>query len=167
MGMMHAPTSQDDTTRSKTILIVDDDVAIGDFLVQAISGETPYHALAVQDGFAALKTVRTITPDLILLDYLLPGMDGLECVDLLRASQDLEHTPIILMSARLPRHARERTDLFLLEKPFELEEFLQRLKQILEAEHVSFSKHAAQTNREPQHPEHTRYLRAMPHEETQ
>ncbi|GHO62825.1 hypothetical protein KSC_017170 [Ktedonobacter sp. SOSP1-52] len=117
----------------KTVLIVEDDADIADILVHALKDETPYQVIHVQDGFAALKVVRTIIPDLILLDYLLPNMDGLECVELLRAITPIEQAPIILMSANLPRRAKERKDLlFLLEKPFELDLLLLQIKQILD-----------------------------------
>lgn len=117
----------------KTVLIVEDDADIGDILVHALEDETPYQVILVQDGFSALKVVRTVIPHLILLDYFLPNMDGLECVELLRAITPIEQTPIILMSANLPRRAKERKDLlFLLEKPFELDLLLLQIKQILD-----------------------------------
>ena len=117
----------------KTVLIVEDDADIADILAHAVKDETPYQVILVQDGFAALKVVRTIIPDLILLDYLLPNMDGLECVELLRAITPIEQTPIILMSANMPQRAKERKDLlFLLEKPFELDLLLLQIKQILD-----------------------------------
>ena len=46
-----------------------------------VSWSSPYQLLHVSDGFAALKMVRTLISQLILLDYLLPDMDGLECLD--------------------------------------------------------------------------------------
>ena len=46
-----------------------------------VSWSSPYQVLHVSDGFAALKMVRTLISQLILLDYLLPDMDGLECLD--------------------------------------------------------------------------------------
>ena len=94
--------------------------------------ETPYQVILVQDGFAALKVVRTVIPHLILLDSLLPNMDGLECVELLRSDAHIEQTLIILMSANLPQRAKERKDLLFLEKPFELDLLILQIKQILE-----------------------------------
>ena len=45
----------------KTILVVEDDTDIGSFLVQAISQETPHHAMLVTDGFQALKALSNIS----------------------------------------------------------------------------------------------------------
>ena len=116
----------------QTVLIVDDDAAIGDILVQMFRDETQYQVIYVPDGFAALKTVRTVTPNLILLDYQLPSMDGLECLELLRATKGIEQTPIILMSAKVPEQARKRNDVCLLEKPFDLENLLRLVQQTLQ-----------------------------------
>ena len=71
------PSSEEPTT-AKTVLIVEDDRDIGEFMVQALRLETSYHPLLASDGFQALKVVREIKPELLLLDYHLPSMDGLE-----------------------------------------------------------------------------------------
>ena len=59
--------------KRKTILIVDDHVGVGTFLVDALKTVCQYHALLVPDGFQALEVVKTIHPDLFLLDYHLPA----------------------------------------------------------------------------------------------
>ncbi len=114
-----------------TVLVVEDDIDIGEVLTQTFEMETPFQVLLVSDGFQALKVVRTILPQLILLDYLLPGMDGLECAHHLRAIKSLEQVPIILMSANLPKHLLEQSRLIALEKPFELDTLLKLVKEIL------------------------------------
>ena len=83
-----------------TVLVVEDDADIGEVLTQMFEMETPFQMILVPDGFQALKVVRTIIPQFILLDYWLPGMDGLECALQLRAIKSLEHVPILLMSAK-------------------------------------------------------------------
>src|SRR5258708_16712198 len=86
----------------KTILVVEDDDDIGSFLVQAISQETTHHALLVTDGFQALETVHELKPNLLIIDYQLPHMNGIDLYDQLTARKGLESIPTILMSARLP-----------------------------------------------------------------
>lgn len=95
-------TPGEDPAPLKTVLLVEDNVAIRDALTMLLHETTPYQVISVPDGFAALKVVRTLVPHLVLLDYLLPGMGGLECLDMLRASKGMEQTPVILMSAGFP-----------------------------------------------------------------
>jgi CheY-like chemotaxis protein len=122
----------EDPATVKTVLIVEDDADIGEALKGILQDATPYQVLHVTDGFAALKLVRTLTPQLILLDYLMPGMDGLECLDRLRESKGMEQTPVILMSAAFPKGIDARPDLVFLEKPFEMDTLLDQIRHLLE-----------------------------------
>lgn len=116
----------------KTVLIIEDEPDIGDALTQLLKEETSYQVLYVSDGFAALKLVRAITPHLLVLDYHLPGMDGLECLEALRATSGLEQTPVIFMSAHLPEQVKQEPTMVKLDKPFEMENFLTQVKRLLE-----------------------------------
>jgi len=73
-----------------TILVVEDDPDPGLVLLRFLEEEVPCRVVLSPDGFQALKLVRSITPQLFLLDYNLPSMDGLELVDTLRAILSLE-----------------------------------------------------------------------------
>jgi CheY-like chemotaxis protein len=143
----------EDPANVKTVLIVEDDAAIGEALSAFLQDATAYQVIHVSDGFEALKVVRTLIrdmarillkmlldckemhlftieehfqenpchipiPHLILLDYLLPGMDGLECLDRLRENKGVEQTPVIFMSATPPPNIQARTDLVFLECKF-------------------------------------------------
>ncbi len=55
-------------TQVKTILLVEDDIHIGEVLVQAISQETPFIAILVQSGDEALNAVKNVKPNLFILD---------------------------------------------------------------------------------------------------
>jgi DNA-binding response OmpR family regulator len=124
----------EDPAPVKTVLIVEDDAAIGEALSAFLQDATAYQVIQVSDGFEALKVVRTLIPHLILLDYLLPGMDGLECLERLRESKGCEQTPVILMSATPPQNVQARTDLALLEKPFEMDALLDLIKRQMTSE---------------------------------
>jgi CheY-like chemotaxis protein len=115
-----------------TVMIVEDDVHIGAFLVEAITGETPYHALLVVNGIEALETVKHLKPSLMILDYHLPGIDGLELYDRVHAMPEMRETPAIMMSARLPQRELEQRAIVGINKPFDLDDFLQQIKNLLE-----------------------------------
>jgi DNA-binding response OmpR family regulator len=117
-------------TSVKTILVVEDDEDIGSFLVQAISQETAHYALLVSDGFQALKTIHELKPNLLIIDYQLPHMNGIELYDRLSAVKDLE-APTIMMSARLPTHEIAKRKIVAMKKPFELQELLNSIEKLL------------------------------------
>lgn len=115
----------------KTILVVEDDVDVGEFLVQIFNDQTPYQALLAPDGFQALKMVKTLKPDLFVLDYQLPGMNGLELHDHLMNAKELQHVPTLFMSANMPAIEAEKRHATYVKKPFEFEEMLEVIKQLL------------------------------------
>ncbi len=93
---------------SKLIFIVEDDSIMEEFLVLALSDETPYQVMAVPNGFEALEAVKEIKPQLFILDYLLPEMNGLELSDRLHSREDLAETPTIMYSTNLPTKELEK-----------------------------------------------------------
>ena len=112
-----------------TILIVDDEKAIVDILKFNLQKEG-FNTLSAYDGQEGLRLAREASPDLILLDVMLPHIDGFEVCRTLRAEGD--NVPIILITAR-----EEETDkVFGLElgaddyitKPFSLRELVARVK---------------------------------------
>lgn len=115
----------------KTVLVVEDDADIGMFLVQAISQETPHQAMLVTDGFQALKTVSQIKPNLFILDYQLPRMNGIELYDRLRAITELENVPAVIISARLPKQEIEKRKIIGMNKPLELDDLLHTVENLL------------------------------------
>jgi len=80
----------------KRVLIVDDDQKMVD-LLQLYLKRDGYRVLTAYDGIEALHQAREGQPDLIVLDLMLPGMDGLEVCRTLREESDL---PIIILTAR-------------------------------------------------------------------
>jgi CheY-like chemotaxis protein len=117
-------------TRSKRILIVEDDPILGDLLLEVLQEEA-YEALHVLSGETARSILQTDAPALVLLDYNLPGMNGLELTDWLRSREERRHIPVILMSANVPPEASGKQYLSTLQKPFELEILLQSVAERL------------------------------------
>ncbi len=124
-------SSVQDQTDEKTILVVEDNEDVGTFLVLMLLTESPYHALLVTDGFQALKMVHDLKPSLFLLDYQLPGMNGIALYDRLHAITDLVDIPAIIMSANLPSQALQERHLTGVAKPFELDQLLHTIEQLL------------------------------------
>src|SRR5213080_3095293 len=120
-------------TRVKTILVVEDDVATGEFLIQAISLETPYLPVLAQTRTRALEVLEQIKPDLFILDYYLTPGNGLELYDTLHAQPGLESVPAIILSASLDQHlpAIASRHLMGLAKPLELDELLETIESVL------------------------------------
>ena len=122
---------REEDTKAKMVLVVEDDVGIGNFLVQAILQETSHQAMLVTDGFQALKAVASIKPSLFILDYQLPRMNGIELYDKLHAMQGFESIPAIIVSARLPRQEIEKRKIMSMNKPLELDDFLNTIDRLL------------------------------------
>ncbi|GHO76961.1 hypothetical protein KSD_47320 [Ktedonobacter sp. SOSP1-85] len=118
-------------TRSKRILIVEDDPTLGDLLLEVLQGEETYEACHVLSGEMAQRILQTDAPALVLLDYHLPGMNGLELADWLRSREGRGHIPVILMSADISPEACGKKHLRTLRKPFELETLLQSVAELL------------------------------------
>ena len=131
--MTQEASSQQQACTRKTILIVEDDAAIGMFLLEAISQETAYHPLLVPDAFEALKAMQGIKPNLILLDYYLPKMNGIELYDQLQASPECANVPVILLTTNLDKRLEEieERNLVGLSKPVDLDDLLNTIEKAL------------------------------------
>jgi CheY-like chemotaxis protein len=105
---------------SATILIVEDDAEIGYFLQQLIEEDTPYDTKLIDNGLTALEQAPELCPCLLLLDYRLPGINGLELYDRLQQVEALRGVPAIMMSATLPIRELEQRGIYQLRKPMDI-----------------------------------------------
>lgn len=113
-AILHSTENQEHKT--KTILVVEDETAIGEFIVALLRMETPYQAFSATDARQALERMKTVIPDLFLIDYWLPDMNGLELLDRLHGSEALKHIPILLMSANPPKQELKKRHLTFIQK---------------------------------------------------
>ena len=118
-------------TKGKTILIVEDDDAFGEVLCQAISQETPHQPLRVPDGFQALEVIKEVTPGLVILDYYLPSMNGVELYDQLHATRGLERLPAIMTSPGVLEHDIQDRHIVGMSKPVELSKLLDIIVELI------------------------------------
>jgi two-component system phosphate regulon response regulator PhoB len=91
--------SQDPAMAKKNILVVDDEEDILDLIEYNLVKEG-YTVLRAETGEAALKKARAKLPDLILLDLMLPGVDGLDVCRLLKNDPKTAHIPVVMLTAK-------------------------------------------------------------------
>ena len=119
---------------SKKILLVDDEPDIVTS-VKARLEAGGYQVIVAVDGQQALESVRKEIPDLIILDLMLPKIDGYKVCRLLKFDDKYKHIPIFMFTARAQESDRKLgeevgADAYIL-KPFELKGLIEKIKETL------------------------------------
>jgi len=131
---------------TKKILIIDDDIKLVELLSEYLGGHQ-FEISYILDGLNALNEIKHRTPDLIILDYMMPGKDGLEVLREIRVHYNV---PIIMLTAK-----GDETDRIVglelgaddyLPKPFNPRELLARIKAILRREAAHLPSNNSQNN---------------------
>ncbi|MHC4077021.1 MAG: response regulator [Planctomycetota bacterium] len=91
-------TSKGGNARNRSILVVDDEEDLAD-TVESLLRAQGYRVFKVHDGRSGLRAARELHPDLVLMDYELPELDGLEVIHLLREDETTRGIPILLTTA--------------------------------------------------------------------
>jgi len=116
------------------IMIVDDEMATLLPLKRSLEAEG-YVVIEAYDGYEAIKKAKTDMPELIILDIMLPGMDGIEVCSQLKKDELTEKIPIIMLTAKDEvRHRVEGLEIGAddyVTKPFNLNELKARIKSVL------------------------------------
>lgn len=116
------------------ILIVDDDESASSLLekIVAMSGNNP---ISTNDSTKALALAKAESPDLFLLDLMMPNLNGYELCELLRAESEFKDTPIIVVSAMedisSKNKAREAGASDYVTKPFHIDDLIERMNKLL------------------------------------
>jgi DNA-binding response OmpR family regulator len=118
-------------SQSNTILVVEDNAAIGAFLLEAIYLETPYQAVLATRGQQALEFARQVKPVLFILNYYLPDLDGIELYDRLHAIKGFADIPAIMLSADLPEQEVAKRPILGLDKPFNMRKLLASIERLV------------------------------------
>jgi DNA-binding response OmpR family regulator len=116
-----------------TILVVDDDVAVAELLRELLNNEPGWGATVVHDAAAARAVFHHVRVEVLVLDINLPGISGIELLELLRADDAWEDPPIIFISAALEQFAvrdvvGQTDNVRLLAKPFDVDELIQAVR---------------------------------------
>lgn len=116
----------------KTILIVDDEYMIAEILSFALQDEG-VTTLIAGCGAKALDILDSEPPDLVITDFMMPGMTGIELAEAIRAKDAYGRMPMILMSGAQASLGMARSDLFVgvFEKPFDIDLVIAKVKSIL------------------------------------
>lgn len=107
--------------RGSTVLVVDDDASLRQLLEMTL-GAAGYTVLTAADGFEALAVVRERSPEVVLLDWMMPGCDGGTICRLVKDSEIGARVAVVMMSCdeRLTERAKEfGADAYFL-KPFDI-----------------------------------------------
>lgn len=121
----------------KTILVVEDDEMVSNVIATMIKQETRHYPIVVPDAQTAEAVTHDIKPDLLLLDYMLPDMNGIDLYDRLHKRETLNDVPALLLTAHLLRsdlqQAIKQRNLLALGKPFDINTLLAVIEQRLVA----------------------------------
>ena len=114
----------------KRLLIVDDELAIVEALQDILSVEG-YDVITAFNGVDGLQRMADSKPDLVLLDLMMPVMDGREMLRRMREDSRLSSVPVVVMSAGRISDEERRTSARFLAKPFELDVLLDTIAELL------------------------------------
>jgi len=118
----------------KRILILEDEPNLVETLQASLAQEN-YECLTANDGHNGFDLARTEKPDLVVLDIMLPGMDGYKVARLLEFQKELKHIPIIMLSARDRDEDRlmgeQTTANYYITKPFSMDKLVTKIKGFL------------------------------------
>ena len=107
----------------KVVLVVEDELAIGQLIADAISDEPGYSAIHIAAPMAALEATKHVTPDVIVVDVRLPGMSGFELYDRLQKDPRTRRVPVLFETAsgsEAINEFRRRGIATYVKKPFDL-----------------------------------------------
>ncbi|MGC8797897.1 MAG: response regulator transcription factor [candidate division WOR-3 bacterium] len=121
-------------SEKKTILVVEDEPNLRE-LVKARLEQSGYEVVTAADGFNAIVQARKVKPDLIILDLMIPKMDGYTVCRTIKSTADLNRIPIIMFTARTsPDDVRRGKDMgadAYITKPFNPETLLGKIQELL------------------------------------
>ena len=104
----------------KTVLVADDEPVLRRLVAEALRDEG-YAVTEAGDGGALLARLATEPPDLVLLDVMMPGIDGRQAYLVMRSRADIPRVPVVMMSAAVGPDRLDPSIAAFLPKPFDLD----------------------------------------------
>lgn len=131
------PTDALDSGRRK-VLVVDDDESLVELLVDALERDGRFEVRSVDNGFRAGMMINEFIPDMIILDVMLPDINGKEVCTLVRSEKSKEEVKIICISGMVEQaKIQELLDAGandFMKKPFDVDDLINRVCQLLDVE---------------------------------
>jgi len=112
-------------------VIGEDDEPIATLLQESINDEPGYQAVVVSDGAMIIETLRAVQADLLILDIMMPGLDGFEVYDRVRADAQIGRMPVLFLTAAAQQYdaqLKARTITDVVSKPFDLNQLVDRVR---------------------------------------
>jgi two-component system response regulator GlrR len=121
------------STQLKKILVIEDDISIGEVIQLILSQDVEYTSLVIDNPYQALEAAKSMRPDLFIIDYHLSGMNGIHLYDEMHSTRELQTIPAIITTASLESHTQELIERGLvgLAKPFDIDDLLATVKQAI------------------------------------
>ena len=119
--------------KKPTILIIDDDLALQTVLEIALR-EAGYQVVLASDGEEGVEKLKTVQPDMVISDIMMPHQDGVETFQMIKEQLQDEGIPIFIMTAlnRKPWFADlEAEGAVIIQKPFEIDQLLILIQDLL------------------------------------
>ena len=108
-------------TGNSVVLVIEDVASVTQFISAALAAD-PVHIVTATDGRQGQRLVAELLPDLVLLDLALPGVEGFEILESIRANPDTANTPVVIITAHgdsgTAAEAKDRGANAFLAKPF-------------------------------------------------
>ena len=117
--------------KKRVVVIGEDDEPIATLLRDSINDEVGYQAVVVADGALVIETVRQVHADLLILDIMMPGLNGFEVFDRVRAETEIRDMPVLFVSAATNQYEGDfakRGIKDVVSKPFDLNDLLARVR---------------------------------------
>ena len=117
-------------TNVKTILVVDDEPVLR-AIVREILHEEGYAVIEAADGRVMLEIMARERPDLVLMDVMMPGVDGRDAYRQLRSRPENRDVPVVMMSAAVQSHGLDPSIAGFVPKPFDITDLIELVTRLI------------------------------------